>query len=147
MTKEVLIAVKGLQFGEEDDSEELESITNGTYYKKNGSHYVLYEEVSEGFEEISRNMLKFKEHELSLTKKGLCNVQMIFEKNRKNMSNYQTPYGDIMIGIDTKDVVLEETEDKIHVLVEYVLEVNYQYFADCKIDILIRSKDQDIELL
>lgn len=146
MTKEVLISVKGLQFGEEEHEDELESITTGTYYLKNGSHYVLYEEASEGFEETSRNMLKFKPHEMSLTKKGLVNVQMIFEEKRKNMSSYNTPYGDIMIGIDTRTVEVEESEDEIRLQVDYALEVNYQHFADCKIDIHIRPKQNGMDL-
>lgn len=146
MTKDVLISVKGLQFGEEEHEDELESITSGTYYYKNGSHYVIYEEASEGFEEISRNMLKFKEHEMSLTKKGLVNVQMAFEEKRKNMSNYNTPYGDIMIGIDTRGVEINESEEEIALQVDYALEVNYQHFADCKIDIRIRPKKSGMEL-
>lgn len=146
MTKDVLISVKGLQFGEGEQEDELESITSGTYYLKNGNHYVLYEEASEGFEETSKNMLKFKPHELTLTKKGLVNVQMVFEENRKNMSNYNTPYGDIMIGIDTRSVMVEEKEEDIHVQVDYALEVNYEHFADCKIDIHIRAKQLDMSI-
>lgn len=146
MTKEVLISIKGLQFGEEDHEDELESITTGTYYYKNGSHYVLYEEATEGFDETSRNRLKFREHEMSLTKSGLVNVQMIFEENRKNMSSYHTPYGDIMIGIDTRTVEIEEKQEQINLKVDYALEVNYQHFADCKIEICIRPKQSGVEL-
>lgn len=146
MTKEILISVKGLQFGEEEHEDELESITSGTYYLKNGSHYVLYEEAMEGFEETSKNMLKFKQHEMSLTKKGLVNVQMIFQENRKNMSSYHTPYGDIMIGIDTRTVEVKESEEEIRLQVDYALEVNYQHFADCRIDIHIRPKQSGMEL-
>ena len=39
MTTDVLITIKGLQMAM-DDSDSLEIMTNGKYYKKNGKHYV-----------------------------------------------------------------------------------------------------------
>lgn len=71
------------------------------------------------------------------------NVHMIFEENKKNMANYSTPYGDILIGIDAKSVNYKEEENRIVVDVDYSLEVNYEHFADCSIKVDIRSKDGD----
>ena len=51
MTKEVMVSIKGLQFDQGADSEEIETIQWGQYYKKNDTHYVIYEEVMEGYEE------------------------------------------------------------------------------------------------
>lgn len=141
MTKDVLVAIKGLQFGEESDTEELETITNGQYFLRNGNHYILYEEVMDGFDGVIRNRMKIKEHELSITKKGAFNVQMVFEENKKNMTNYTTPFGDIMVGIDTQRIHTIETENDIHVTVDYALEINYQHLADCTINIHITPKE------
>lgn len=38
MTKEVLLALKGLQIENADGGQELETITAADYYLKNGSH-------------------------------------------------------------------------------------------------------------
>ena len=48
---------------------------------------------------------------------------MVFEK-QKNMTSYQTPYGNIMIGIDTKQIQIDEQDDRIMVTVEYALDMN-----------------------
>ncbi len=50
MTKDVLLSISGLQFAakEEEDVEPVEVITAGGYYKKNGKHYIMYDEVMEG---------------------------------------------------------------------------------------------------
>lgn len=141
MTKDILVAIKGLQFEGGIDSDEIETITKGQYYKRNGSHYVLYDEVAEGFGGETKNIIKFREKKLNLTKRGLVNVQMVFEENKKNMTNYNTPFGDILVGIDTSRVGMEEEEGRIVVNVDYSLEVNYEYVADCKITMDIRSKD------
>ena len=66
---------------------------------------------------------------------------MVFEENKKNMTNYLTPYGSILIGLDTGKVTYTESEKEIRVNVDYALEVNYEYLADCKIEMHIRPKE------
>ena len=94
----------------------------------------------EGFQESTRNIIKFKDNSLDLTKKGLVNVHMIFEEKKKNMTNYATPYGNILIGIDAKSIKMTEEEERIEVSVDYALEVNYEHLANCKIRMDIRSR-------
>lgn len=147
MTKEVLMSLKGLQFENADGGQELETITAADYYKKNGSHYVLYDEVTEGFDDVTKNMLKFRDSCLEVTKRGLINVHMVFEENQKNMTSYVTPFGNILIGIDTESVLVEELENQIRVQVAYTLEANYQYLADCKIDMKICPREESVQLL
>lgn len=143
MTKDVLLSISGLQFAAqgEEESEPVEVITIGDYYKKNGKHYILYDEVMEGFEGSTRNIIKITDDYLDITKKGVSNVHMIFEKNKKNVSYYYTPFGSILIGIDAKSVDINETDENIDVQVKYNLEVNYEHLADCSITMNIKSKE------
>lgn len=140
MTKEVMVSIRGLQFDQGVDSERIETIQWGQYYKKNNFHYVVYDELMEGYEEPTKNVIRFKEHELNLIKRGLVNVQMVFEEKKKNVTSYLTPYGTILIGLYTEKVTCSENENEIRVNVDYALEVNYEYLADCKIEMLIRPK-------
>ena len=141
MTKEVLLALKGLQIENADGGQELETITAADYYLKNGSHYVLYEEVTEGFDRATKNRLKFGGQMVELIRHGLVNVHMVFQENKKNLSNYNTPFGQILVGIDTKRITIDEKEDNIVVDVDYALDINYEFFSDCHIKIDIRSKE------
>lgn len=141
MTKEVLVKISGLQFAGEAENEPVEVITTGDYYKRNGKHYILYDEIIEGFSEPTKNIIKLGEDMLDITKKGTTNVHMMFEKNRKNVTYYYTPYGSLLIGIDAKKVEVQEDEHKIDVKVDYALEVNYEHMADCSITMNIMSKD------
>ncbi|MBQ9929071.1 MAG: DUF1934 domain-containing protein [Lachnospiraceae bacterium] len=147
MEKEVLLAIKGLQFAVgEEGTQALETITPAEYFMRNGSHYVIYDEVMEGFEENTRNVIKFKDSLVEVTKKGLMNVHMVFEEKKKNMTSYVTPFGNILIGIDTADIKIDESEDAISVNVEYTLDANYEHLADCKIEMNIRSREGGIIL-
>lgn len=141
MTKDVLISLRGLQFDQSDaEAEKIETIMAGNYYEKNGNHYVLFDEVMEGFTEPVKNRIKFGEHALELTRSGAVNVHMIFEENRKNMTSYQTPYGNILIGIDTQKIHITQDAERIVVDVDYALDINYEYLADCQIVLDIRAK-------
>ena len=83
MEKEVLIALKGLQFAlDEEGANALETITPAEYYKRNDSHYVIFEELMEGFTDTTKNVIKFRDSQLEVTKKGLVNVHMVFEIGR-----------------------------------------------------------------
>ena len=124
MTKDIFLSLKGLQFGVNEQTEELETITPADYYLRNGSHYVVYDELLEGCEETIKNMIKFKDSSLEVIKRGSMNVHMIFEENKKNITTYPTPYGNILIGIDTGTIRIDEQEDRISVEVDYTLEAN-----------------------
>ena len=142
MTQEVLLTLQGLQFDQrEEDADKIEMVTVGDYYKKNGKHYVIYEEVTEGFTQTTKNRLKFSEDMLELSRNGLVNMHMVFQENKKNLTNYNTPFGQILIGIDTKKIQIKEQKDNIVVDVDYSLDVNYEFLSDCHIKISICSKE------
>ena len=128
MTKDILLSLKGLQMEYAEDSDAVETITPASYYRKGGSHYIVYDEMTEGF------------------KRGLINVRMVFEKSKKNITSYQTPFGNILIGVDTESVQINEKENQISVLVDYTLEANYQYLADCRIEMELHPRKDGISL-
>lgn len=142
MNKDVLLSIRGLQFDGDPDCDKIETVTPAEYYKKNDGHYIIYNEVTEGFDENTKSIIHIKDHELNIMKRGVINVQMLFAENKKNMTNYQTPFGNVMIGIATDKVDLSETEDHMKVHVEYALELNHEHYADCKLDMNIRSKER-----
>lgn len=147
MKKNVLLSLKGLQMqGDIEDRDEIETITPAEYFFKNGKHYVVYEEILEGFDVPVKNVMKFYDDTLEVSKKGAISVNMLFESNRKNVTSYQTPFGTIMLGVDTDTVEIIEEEERILVHVDYVLEANYQHIADCRIEMEIREKKEGLKL-
>lgn len=141
MTREVMISIRGIQFDNGQDGEKIESIQKGEYFQKNQSHYILFDEIIEGMDEPVKSMIKFKKGELHLNKKGPINVTMDFLEHKKTLTNYRTPYGSLVIGLEAASVNFQEEEKRIVVNVDYAMEVNYEHLADCKIKIDIRAKD------
>lgn len=139
MTKEVLISISGIQIsGEEQD--DIEMVTIGDYYMKNGKHYIIYDEIPEGEAETIRNTIKVGPDAMDIIKKGMTNVHMTFKKNEKNITCYATSIGDLMIGIHTNQVRVEEKEDLLQVAVEYSLDINYEHVSECNIMLSVQPK-------
>ncbi len=146
MTKEVLITIQGLQFDAEAQNDEeldkIESIYPGEYYMRSGSHYILYEELMEEEATPIKNVIKLRDKEFTLTKKGIINTQMVFTEGKKNMTSYVTPFGNIMIALDTEKIVVEETNEELKIHIDYGLEANYQYIADCHITVTVSARKE-----
>lgn len=145
MTKDVLVTIQGLHFEDDvidEELEQIETICPGEYYFRNQGHFVLYEEIVEGFTDPIKTMIKLKNNELTLTKKGPVNVQMVFAEGKKTMTDYITPFGNVLMGIDTDRIEVEQTEDKMKIHIKYVLEANYQYVSDCQIHIEVSASQK-----
>lgn len=140
MTKEVLIRISGLQMMD-GDSDDVEVITAGDYYQKNGKHYIVYDEVMEGFEGNIRNTVKISPETMDIRKFGVANAHMIFQQNKRNMTRYATPMGDMMIEISTNRIQVDEQEDSLKVSVEYSLDINYERISECNIIMDVCSKE------
>ena len=128
MTKEVLLTISGLHYDslpDEDENEPIEVITPATYYLKNGKHYVIYDEMVEGMPGTIQNKIRIAGNNLlEIKKSGLANTKMVFERDKINMTQYETPYGELLIGIFTKNMQVDVTEKNIDVCVNYELDIN-----------------------
>ena len=146
MTKDVLVSVAGLQTAvnemENYDEEPIEVISPGTYYFKDGKHFIFFEEVAEGIPGVTKTQIRLSGNDtLEVRKKGIANVNMVFEKNKNNRCFYQTPFGQINLGIFTKGIWVEESEHNINIRADYDMDVDYEPLAECTIRINVKPKD------
>ena len=139
MTKDVLLRIKGLQSVEAEE-ETVEMIAPGIYFERDGKHYIKYDEAVEGTEETIQNLIKVDGSSMEVTKRGVTNAHMVFEKNKKNLTYYQTPYGQMLVGVNTKNMEVKVTDKKIDVSLDYELDVNHEPMADCTIKMNIMSR-------
>ena len=139
MNKDVWVSVAGMQFAGAGETEKIEIITPGSYCRKKDYHYLTYDEIVEGSDEVTKNIVKFDGDALTISKRGFTNALMIFEENKRNMTNYVTPYGTLLVGIDTDRVDIRESDDVINIDIDYALDVNYEHLANCRIKMEIKN--------
>ena len=140
MTKEVLINISGLQM-DIDPQEPIEMVTTGAYYVRNGKHYILYDELSED-NEVTKNVLKIGPNSVELTRKGPQVSHMIFEEGKENLSYYDTPFGSLLMGVNTSSIDWMEEEEQMRLQVDYDLSVNSDHVSKFKIDVNIRPNGE-----
>lgn len=141
MTKDVLIQISGLQ-AIDGETNDVEMIFAGNYYLKNGKHYVIYEEIMEGFEGQVHNTVKIGPDAVDIRKNGVIGAHMVFELDKKSQTRYATPIGELLVEIGTNRIRIEEEEDQLKVLIGYSLDINYQHVSDNQIVMDICSKEK-----
>ena len=117
----------------ETQDDEIEVINVGTYSVVNGKEYIRYEEVYDDSQERSSSIIKIDGDSVEVTKKGVVSTY------------YQTPYGNMSLGIITKSLEIERTEDTISIYLVYGMEVNCEHLSDCDMQITITTRELRID--
>lgn len=146
MTKDVLVRVRGTQILD-DTHDSVEVITGGSYYLKDGKHYILYDESVEGVDEATGNTVKASERTVEVLKRGPVTARMVFEKGKKHLANYVTPVGLIVLGITTTELAVAAEEEEVRVHLEYALEMNGEFVSNCRMDISAAPRREGLRLL
>lgn len=146
MTRDVLLTISGMQIAIEDtDSDDkIEVMTTASYYKRNGKHYVLYEELQED-SQVVKNKIKFSPEAVEVHKSGAVNTNLLFTPNKKSAAYYETPFGTFSMGISANEIHMKEERERIHLNMDYILDVNYVPLASCTLnmDIVPIGRNQE----
>lgn len=137
MKKNVVITVRGLQRAVSDD-EPVEVISAGTYLRKEDTHYLSYEEADEDGK-ITKNRIKITPESIEMTKQGGITTQMIFVRGQKQYACYATPFGELTLGMTTKQIKVTEEEQQISAELRYDLEINGAHMSECELDIEVKE--------
>ena len=141
MTKDVLVTIKGVQSLEDiEEQEDVEVVAKGDYYYRNGHHFIMFDEMSDEDYQTTKNTIKITEKRVEVRRKGAANVQMIFEENKKNLTYYATPFGNLQMAVAATKIDFKEKEESLDLIIDYALEINSQHAADCQISLCVRPK-------
>ena len=141
MTKDVIISIQGLQYAVENEEDSpIEVISFGEYHKRGDKHYLIYEEPQEGSTQMIKSRIKFSEKGLELVKKGESSTHMIFIPGEEYMCCYETPYGDLTLGLKTHSLKLQEEDDFIRMDLVYELAINAAHLAKCTLVVRVQPR-------
>lgn len=137
-SRECRVYVTSHQVNTEGEKQTIKTESRGQLSGREGVLYVLYTENTEE-ETVIKNLLKIEKEPLrvSLKKSGMVSWKMFFEKGRYEKSEYQTPYGTLKIGAETKEVKIEKRGEKTSLQLVYTLIIQGEKQADCRLEIEI----------
>ncbi len=139
MTRDVLISISGSQ-SSESDQDEIEMVKTVNYFFNEGKNYILYEEIADKGDVI-KNTIKVTKDSMEMIKRGSASLHMVFQKGKKNVSCYITPFGELMVGVCTSEIQIEEGEDLLKIQVVYSLEINGEHISNCNITVEVKPKN------
>lgn len=143
MTKNVIISLTGLQYAVEEEEAPIEVINFGQYYKKGEKHYLLYEETDETGK-ATKCRIKVSEKEFELQKRDRSNTRLLFLPGEQYLTNYETPYGSLLVGVNTRFLELYEEEGFLRATLKYGLELNGEKTGDCTLVLKVQSCEQGV---
>ena len=125
MTENVIISIKGKQLYAESSPDEMELVTSGTLQRESGGGYTVSYQESEltGLEGTTTRLL-IKNGQVTLLREGNINSQMVFEEGRRHLSMYETPYGALSIGVNTRRMRSTLGEAGGDLEIDYAIEID-----------------------
>lgn len=123
MHDNVIISIKGKQVNE-NGPDEMELVTEGRLICNDKGVLVSYQETELTGLEGTTTMLRIDGPVVTLLREGTVNSQMVFEEGRRHLSMYETPYGSMSVGINTRRVKNTICETGGDLEIDYAIEID-----------------------
>lgn len=139
MKKEVLITVRGTQMSDEGP-ETVELMTRGTMTGRNGKFAISYVETElTGTEGVVSTFLILNPNRVVLTRDGPVKSRMVFVKGVRDESLYDLGFGSLLLGVFTRDIQVDLTEDGGRLFIDYVVEIEQSISNRNAYEVLIET--------
>ena len=103
MDNNVIISIKGMQSLDGAENETVELVTEGTLIRDGDGEYTIsYQESEVTGMEGTLTTFQIERGRVTLLRIGEFNSQMVFEQGRRHLSMYDTPYGALSVGVNTR---------------------------------------------
>lgn len=125
MKKEALITITGKQnYG--DDNDKIEMTTVGTIEETDDCYIIRYNEEQDPPQRPIRATLHISkdEQKVEMLKAGAYGSLLIIERSKRNLCNYGTQYGDMLMGIYGRTIENNYGEDEGTFLFGYDIDIN-----------------------
>lgn len=126
MEKDIIISLKGIQTNVDNKIDTIELMSEGKFYIKEGSCYIVYKESEITGMEGTTTTIKITNNVISIIRFGNVCSNLTFEKDKKNVSNYQTQFGIFETSVMATEIRNTITENGGELYIEYEVEVDGQ---------------------
>ncbi len=138
MEKPVIISIRGVQALEPGDEDIMELVTQGVLRQEDGEGFSLtYLESELTGLEGTTTTFQVAPDRITLRREGTLNSEMIFQEGQKHVSLYETPYGGLMLGVNTRRAKASLGEQGGSLSIRYALEVDSQPIGENSFEIQV----------
>ncbi|MCL2627682.1 MAG: DUF1934 domain-containing protein [Oscillospiraceae bacterium] len=122
--KKVLISIKGLPVFAESDDEAFELMTEGEYKQTDDISTFSYIENPFTGQDGLLTTFAVEPDRIVLSRGDEMSSDMIFSEKQKHHFLYNTPFGSVMMGIDTHSIKKNMENDSGNIEIRYDIEVD-----------------------
>ena len=141
MDKSVIISIRGVQTLNDDPPEVIELVTEGRLMDCGDAGYTLsYQESEITGLEGTLTTFQVEPDCITLMRMGEFNSQMVFQPGRRHFSMYDTPYGALSIGVNTKKMRADLDESGGEIEIDYAIEIDHAVAGENTFRIDVREK-------
>lgn len=139
MKKDVIITIRGLQTFEDAEDNNVELVTSGRFYEKNGIYYLSYKESELTGLGDTTTTVKVENDKVTVIRFGELETHMIFEEGQKHISYYDMGFGALTVGVSTKSIDKRIGESGGYMKIDYAMEINNAVAGESALCIDIRE--------
>ena len=121
----MIISIKGVQRYENADPDTMELVTAGRLEREGNSYTLSYQESELTGLEGTLTTIQVEGEQVTLVRTGEFNTQMVFQEGRRHLSMYNTPYGAMAIGVNTRHLLADLTDQGGDIEIDYAIEVDH----------------------
>ncbi len=126
MSENVIISIKGRQLFDGQEPDTMELVTAGTLERDTDGGYTLsYQESELTGLEGTQTVFHIRDNQVTLTREGEVNSMMVFEEGRRHFSMYETPYGALSVGVNTRRMRANLNPAGGDIEIDYAIEVDH----------------------
>ena len=141
MENNVIISIQGKQSFEAQDDDTIELVTEGCLEPDGDDGYTLsYQESELTGLEGTLSTFQVEPDRITLMRMGMVNSQMVFQLGKRHFSMYDTPYGALSIGINTRKMRSNLNEDGGEIEIDYAIEIDHAVAGENLFRINVREK-------
>ena len=141
MEKDVIISIKGTQKYENADQDVIELVTEGRLEREGGSYTLSYQESELTGLEGTLTTFQIEPERVTLLRVGEYNSQMVFEEGRRHMAMYNTPYGAMTVGVNTRHLLAELDDQGGDIEIDYAIEIDHAIAGRNILQIKVKEAD------
>ena len=125
MEKDVVISIKGMQKYDDADPDTIELVTEGRLMRDDAGYTLTYQESELTGLDGTLTTIQVEGEQVTLLRVGEVNAQMVFQEGRRHLSMYNTPYGAMSVGVNTRHLLADLNDRGGDIEIDYAIEINH----------------------
>ena len=122
-----MITVDSMISSFDGDREQISFVTEGKLTREEDSYVITYEESEITGLEGTTTTLKAGKDSVTLIRHGNVDSMMLFEVGKTHLTDYDTRFGSVILGITAKNVDVDFNYSGGTIKIDYILEYNRSY--------------------